>query len=270
METRERAKASKKAKSDDLSAYDWVAIQSKHDGGILWTRLPKECGVSPTKLKKAREAGLVTKHHYHQWRAYHKRSVPCEAFKEALRASGVNFVEEFQPLPNRQFSIDVAFPDRRLGVEINGNQHYEEAGVLREYYQQRHDLIVESGWTILEVHFSIVYDSKRLEQLVLRLATGQEPDIDYSFYIKQPKQPKKAKYGDRPTYFTALREQAKIAQRPRVQMLIESGIDFSKFGWVNKAASLLGIREQRVSKWMKRFAPELYSKCFHRGVRVKH
>lgn len=260
-EVRAKAHAARRAKSKlDANAYDWGTIQLRHDSGILWTRLPTECGISKTVLRKAKEAGLLVKRSYHQWRAHHKRSVPCEAFKETLRTRGITFVEEFKPLSDRQFSIDVSFPDRKLGIEINGNQHYEKAGVLREYYQRRHDLIVAAGWTLLEIHFSIVYDGVRLKQLVDSIATGQSPNIDYSFYIKQPRRPK---YGDRAAYAAGLRAQNTILQAPRVQMLMESSIDFTRFGWVTQAANLLQIRPQKVKQWMLRFAPSFYEECFH-------
>ena len=29
----------------------------------------------------------------------------------------------------------------RIGIEINGNQHYERNGKLKKYYQDRHDHI---------------------------------------------------------------------------------------------------------------------------------
>ena len=49
-------------------------------------------------------------------------------------------------------NIDIAFPDIKLGIEINGNQHYNSDGTLKDYYQERHNLIEEAGWKLLEVH----------------------------------------------------------------------------------------------------------------------
>ena len=46
---------------------------------------------------------------------------------------------------------------------------------------------------------------------------------------------------------------------------IYSGIDFSKFGWVQKVSEKTGIKPQKVSYWMKRICPEFYEKeCFKR------
>ena len=58
----------------------------------------------------------------HPWRNNEKfKSVPCEKLKDWLRSKNINFVEEFQPqIKNRNFSIDIAFPDKLVGLEING------------------------------------------------------------------------------------------------------------------------------------------------------
>lgn len=52
-------------------------------------------------------------------------------------------------------------------------------------------------------------------------------------------------------------------------ILMNSAIDFSKFGWVNFASEIIGIKPQKVSCWMRRFMPEFYEdKCYKRKSRV--
>lgn len=49
------------------------------------------------------------------------------------------------------------------------------------------------------------------------------------------------------------------------QKIIDSDIDYSKYGWVMKAAILIGITPAKVNKWMKRNMIEFYEKnCFKR------
>ncbi len=55
--------------------------------------------------------------------------------KKILDNINVKYVPEYNPLINRFFSIDIAFPDKKIGIEINGNQHYNIHGSLKEYYQ---------------------------------------------------------------------------------------------------------------------------------------
>ena len=81
----------------------------------------------------------------HSWKTSKKKSIPCEKFKNILKSNKISFVEEFTPLIDRMFSIDIAFPDKKIGIEINGNQHYSSDGQLKPYYKDRHDLIEKKG-----------------------------------------------------------------------------------------------------------------------------
>lgn len=69
----------------------------------------------------------------------------------------IEFVEEYSPFNDYHYSIDIAFPDLKLGIEVNGNQHYNKNGELKSYYQERHNIFESRGWKILEVHYSKCY-----------------------------------------------------------------------------------------------------------------
>lgn len=123
------------------------------------------------KIKKGRKKFLTENPEKHPWRKNTKFiSVPCEYLKNILRKNNIVFKEEFQPLlPERFFSIDIIIPDLKIGIEVNGNQHYNKNKTLKLYYQNRHDLIEKSGWKIIELHYSEVYKDDiicRVEQMV--------------------------------------------------------------------------------------------------------
>ena len=42
-------------------------------------------------------------------------------------------------------------------------------------------------------------------------------------------------------------------------------IDYSKFGWVSKAAKIIGISPQKARKWIERKCPELIEQSFSRN-----
>lgn len=103
----------------------------------------------------------------HPWKKNDKfKSEPCEKFKLILREMGFNFEEEFNPIENRFFAVDIAFPANKICIEINGEQHYNRDGSLRRYYKERHDLIASKGWTIIEIHYLKVYDSNYINEIV--------------------------------------------------------------------------------------------------------
>jgi hypothetical protein len=49
----------------------------------------------------------------------------------------------------------------------------------------------------------------------------------------------------------------------RIELILQSNIDFSKFGWIQKVAKLFEISPQKISGWMKKHMPDFYNeKCF--------
>lgn len=173
---------------------DWVEMQKEHDSGKSLSFLMSEFKVSAGAINTAVKHGFFQKKKHkrhlsdeqkkkqsdsmkawliknpdkHLWRKPDKhRSIPCSTLKKKLEDSGVVFVEEFMPLNDRLFSIDIAFPEKKIGIEVNGNQHYnKEDGKLKPYYQERHDLIEAVGWRLIELHFTMVYDSTVVSLLV--------------------------------------------------------------------------------------------------------
>lgn len=120
------------------------------------------------------------------WKRNEKfKSKPCEYVKQFLRENNINFIEEWEPLNDRYFSIDIAFPDIKFGIEINGEQHYNRDGTLKKYYQERHDLIVNEGWKLIELHYKKAFNLDYIRNLVEFRMSETQPD--YSEYEKIPK-----------------------------------------------------------------------------------
>ena len=107
------------------------------------------------------------------WRSKDKFiSKPCEYLKEQLRQNNISFIEEYRAFDDYSFDVDIAWPDLKIGIEVNGTQHYNSDGTLKEYYQKRHDIFIERGWKIYEILYSRVYKLNILDFL-------NENNIDY-------------------------------------------------------------------------------------------
>lgn len=143
-----------------------------------------------TKLSATRTKYLIENPDKHPWKLNSKfKSVPCEQLKTILRDRKISFIEEYMPgINGRLYSIDIAFPDKKIGLEINGNQHYNSDGTLKDYYKTRHNIICSDGWKLYEYHYSLVYDNKFITDLVSTLqSTFDLGLVNYSFYIKPKK-----------------------------------------------------------------------------------
>ena len=199
--------------------YDWPHLQRLHDEGMSIGAIRKQFRISYSVITKAFNLGLIISSYVkptrrsmsedtkskisdkrkewlknnpdkHPWRNKDKhKSQPCESVKNFLRELNVNFVEEYMPnVEGRSFSIDIALPDKLIALEINGNQHYEKIGILKPYYQERHNLLESVGWTVYEIHYSACFKLSEWSSFVDRLNNTQtKVDFDYFTYVPKIK-----------------------------------------------------------------------------------
>jgi very-short-patch-repair endonuclease len=123
----------------------------------------------------------------HNWLVNRKKSKPCEFLKNYLRNKNIYFVEELKPLNDYAYSIDIALPEYKIGIEVNGNQHYkkgEQQLTLDDYYQNRHNLIEDGGWKLIELHYKTVYD-KNIDLIIDKILKNNDfiYDVETKNYI---------------------------------------------------------------------------------------
>lgn len=217
------------------------------------------------KISEGRKKYLAENPDKHPWKRSDKfKSVPCNFVKEILKSKNIKFVDEWNPLEDRNFSIDIAFPDIKLGIEINGNQHYNSDGTLKDYYQKRHNIITDAGWTLIELHYSSCFNVEFLENI---LNFKQQPDYTEFFKIKEHKRNRNKNKIKIPNGQT-IRIKNDIKWEPFKTAILNSNIDFSKYGWVRQVALILKISPQKVNKWMSRHMNDFYvEKCYKRKVK---
>lgn len=118
----------------------------------------------------------------HNWKTNDKfKSMPCEHLKNVLKNRNILFIEEYAI---NTYSLDIAFPQLKIAIEVNGNQHYSIKGILKEYYQKRHDYIESLGWYIYELHYKIPYSDKINEIIDNILNKSSEIyDFNYDEYL---------------------------------------------------------------------------------------
>lgn len=129
------------------------------NGKVTWSR--KHSDETKQKISNKRKIWLTNNKDKHVWKRNSKFiSVPCENLKLYLKSNNINFVEEYTPFDDLNYSLDIAFPDTKIAIEVNGNQHYNNDGTLKDYYQNRHTILENRGWKIFEVHYTKCYKIK--------------------------------------------------------------------------------------------------------------
>ncbi len=143
---------------------------------------------SKQKLREARLNYLVK--NPNSWKKEDKfKSVPCETVKNKLIELNIQFSEEFQPLlhQKRFFRIDISFPEKQIGFEINGGQHYDTNSNLKPYYQNRHDLIELDGWKLYEIPYHVAMRHGFVNDFILPILNGLKPLYDLALYQRGDK-----------------------------------------------------------------------------------
>lgn len=73
------------------------------------------------------------------------------------------------------------------------------------------------------------------------------------------------KFDNLTEYWYTKKENWTKEQERYVDVVMNSSIDFSKFGWVTKLSTLIKQKPQKVKFWMERIMPEFYEKCYKRA-----
>lgn len=180
--------------------------------------------------------------------------MPCENVKKYLIDNNIQFIEEYRPLVERFFSIDIAFPNLKIRIEINGNQHYNKDGTLKEYYQNRHDLIEDAGWKLFEIHYTRCFNFESISKIMnFELPIDSNDEI---IRIKNLLNKKDKKINLKRGEKTKNKTDEKWNNIKNI--IFEHNIDFTKFGWVTKVSKVLNIKPQKVCNWMKRYHFDFY------------
>jgi very-short-patch-repair endonuclease len=84
---------------------------------------------------------------------------------------------EYRFHPKRRFRLDFAWPERRLGLEVqggtwSGGAHGRGSGIARDY--EKLNLALLQGWRVLQVDTKMVKDGRAIGLLIEALAEGEE------------------------------------------------------------------------------------------------
>ena len=120
------------------------------------------------KISEGRKKWIKENPDKYPWKRKEGRfvSVPCEHLKDILHSNKFEFIEEYTDETwEHKYSLDIAFPNKRFAIEVNGTQHYNRDGSLKEYYQKRHDYLVSCGWDVLELYYSKCFNNEEVEYI---------------------------------------------------------------------------------------------------------
>lgn len=215
------------------------------------------------KISKSRKEWLIKNKDKHIWKHNLKfLSIPCENLKAYFRDKKIEFVEEYTPYKDINYCIDIAWPDEKIGIEVNGNQHYNNDGSLKPYYKHRHDILEERGWQIFEVHYTKCYsiDVKSFED-ILKLPIYDKDYVGKYFSKHELSVQKKRNSKELKKQKQEIKKQRDEKRKAILKNLFEnSNIDFSKRKWSSQALKYLQSRNEcwdvKIFSCIKKYYPD--------------
>lgn len=140
-------------------------------------------------MSKRRQQYLKLHPQDNYWKKNNKTiSKPCEDLKQFLTNNNINFYPQYsnpQQFKNHHYRIDIAFPNQKIAIEVNGTMHYQKTGKLKSKYQLRHNIIQNAGWKILEIPFKETYSTIFRESLLKLINQNIQFTYDYRQQIIQ-------------------------------------------------------------------------------------
>jgi len=203
-------------------------------------------------ISEKRKKWLKNNPEKHPWKNNKKfLSKPCEKLKKDLTKYGILFSEEIEPLEEKFYAIDIAIIEKGIGLEVNGNQHYNNDKTLKDYYQKRKELIEEKGWKLYDIHYTKVYDNIFITNLVKKIK-GEDINLDLDFQLKEKKINKCVDCGSKIQYKSKRCESCekinrRKTKRPDYKALVK---DVKELGYTGTGRKY-GVSDNAIRKWLK-------------------
>lgn len=211
-----------------------ICSKRRHPGNFKWTDEEKQ------KISNRRKEFLKNHPDEHPWKKSDKfKSKPCEHLKEILRKD-FNFEEEYTDTRwEHSYSLDIAFLDKKIAIEVNGNQHYNNDGTLTDYYQKRHDYLESKGWIIIELHYAACYKNDKIIEVKDAIINCKNIDLEeHKLLFENKQKTKKEKYIKKYNW--------EEIDNINYNKIINSGIDLTKNGWVKKVTEKTGLTRRQI------------------------
>lgn len=171
----------------------------------------------------------------------------------------------YEKLSVNKYFLDFAILDLMVDLEIDGQQHFRtENAILHD--KIRDDFLIKNGWRVYRIAWMEMKENNTVIEDFLNWLENSKNYRKYNVKellneIQLKEMTNKRIYGNRQAYSIVRKEKTKEKYEFFVDFILNSDIDFSKFGWVNKVSKATGVK--KVNKWMKRYLNDFYEdKCF--------
>ena len=92
---------------------------------------------------------------------------PERLFENSLKSLNINYEPYYIPVESEHnYEIDFVIVDKKIGFEINGNQHYKRNGEFTEYHKRRKLYLESINWKIVDIHYLKCFNKSEIEKII--------------------------------------------------------------------------------------------------------
>lgn len=224
---------------------------------------------SKEKIRKKRFEYLKLKTGATAWerRSQGKMSVLEEWFYDNLIIKHnlcikYDIVNEYPEYP---YFIDFAFLNIKLAVELDGSCHFINNKRIAHDYK-KNILLNSLGWKVYRISGKPTLETETDFLNYLENFEINEKILEIKLYKGSLKKNNKKLSREESNKIKITTYETN--QQKYIPIIINSGIDFTKFGWSGKVALIINQKSQKVNRWMKRFMNDFYeSNCFKKKMK---
>lgn len=152
-----------------------------------------------------------------------------------------------------KYFLDFAFAEFMVDLEIDGCQHRRERQQQKD--SERDEFLNSKGWSVYRIEWERLYADT---QICL--------DDFQNFLLSKDKNLKVFVEAERKPIHIPVEQKLRSIADKRMEILVAANVNFTRYGWVQQAADLLGMKPQKIHGWMKRYFPETLEKCYTRTL----
>ena len=200
-----------------------------------------------------------------------RRSYPEKFFLNVIGSNAwLNVFDITEKLSVGKYFLDFAIVSRKIDIEIDGQQHYR-TGEAIEHDRKRDAFMEEGGWLVYRICWlHLVNDTEKelnmlrayLESDAVSSRTYEAPKLKLCTSCKvELKSFNKSGYCKK---CQTVKPASVDKELQRKAAILSSGIDFTKYGWVQAASIVLNLSPQKIGAWMKKHAADTFNTCYVR------
>lgn len=167
------------------------------------------------------------------------------------------------------YFLDFAFINIKLDVELDGKCHFNNDNKRIDHDIKRDTFLRDKGWNIYRISwYDVKYNEQETIDKFINLLNSNNFIYDKSYYIrhkvltnKEFKYQQEQRNNKKEQKLLNKQKRINYFKNILIDLEINSKINFSKFGWVNKATKYLqekNIRITQLHRTIKLYYPEFF------------